>query len=85
MASSKFQIAVIRGDSIGVDVIDAALAVIEAALRKTTNILPSYNEIPAGAAYYREKGRDIEAGIHPLESGGDMGTVAVTNELLSLI
>ena len=62
MASSKFQIAVIRGDGIGVDVIDAALAVIEAALRKTTNILPSYNEILAGATYYREMGCDIEAG-----------------------
>ena len=85
MASSKFQIAVIRGDGIGVDVIDAALAVIEAALRKTTNILPSYNEIPAGATYYCEMGRDIEARICPLEFGGDMGTVAVTNELLSLI
>ncbi len=62
MARSKFQIAVIRGDGIGVDVIDAALAVIEAALGKTTNIRFGYNEISAGAACYREAGRDIEAG-----------------------
>lgn len=62
MASSKIQIAVIRGDGIGVDVTDAALAIVEAALEKTTNIRLSYTEISAGAAYYRETGRDIEAG-----------------------
>ncbi len=62
MASSKFQIAVIRGDGIGIDVTDAALAVIEAALEKTSAIRLAYHEISAGAAYYRETGRDIEAG-----------------------
>ncbi len=62
MASSKLQIAVIRGDGIGIDVTDAALAVIEAALEKTSNTRLSYNEILAGAAYYHETGRDIEAG-----------------------
>jgi 3-isopropylmalate dehydrogenase len=62
MASSKLQIAVIRGDGIGVDVTDATLAIVEAALAKTSNIRLDYNEIAAGAAYYRETGRDIEAG-----------------------
>jgi 3-isopropylmalate dehydrogenase len=62
MASSKLQIAVIRGDGIGVDVTDAALATVEAALEKTANIHLSYTEISAGAAYYRETGRDIETG-----------------------
>jgi len=62
MASSKLQIAVIRGDGIGIDVTEAAFAVIEAALEKTSNTRLSYNEIPAGAAYYHETGRDIEAG-----------------------
>ncbi len=62
MASSKFQIAVIRGDGIGIDVTDAALAVIEAALEKTSATRLVYHEISAGAAYYRETGRDIEAG-----------------------
>jgi 3-isopropylmalate dehydrogenase len=62
MASSKLQIAVIRGDGIGVDVTDAAFAVIEAALEKTVDIRLAYHEIPAGAAYYRETGRDIETG-----------------------
>ena len=61
MASSKFQIAVIRGDGIGIDVTAAALAVIEAALKKTSAIRLTYHEISAGAAYYRETGRDIEA------------------------
>jgi 3-isopropylmalate dehydrogenase len=62
MSRSKFQIAVIRGDGIGVDVIDAALAVIEAVLEKTSNSRFAYHEISAGAAYYREAGHDIEAG-----------------------
>lgn len=62
MASSKFQIAVIRGDGIGVDVTDAALAIVAAALERTANTRFSYNEISAGAAYYLETGRDIEAG-----------------------
>ena len=61
MASSKLQIAVIRGDGIGIDVTAAALAVIEAALKKTSAIRLTYHEISAGAAYYRETGRDIEA------------------------
>jgi len=74
----------IRGDGIGIDVTDAALAIVEAALEKSSNIRLSYNEISAGATYYCEMGRDIEARICPLEFGGNMGTVAVTNELLSL-
>ncbi len=75
MASSKFQIAVIRGDGIGVDVTDAALAVIEAALEKTSNTQLIYNEIRAGAAYYRETGRDIEAGGE--EAAGEADAIFV--------
>jgi 3-isopropylmalate dehydrogenase len=62
MARSEFQIAVIKGDGIGADVTDATIATVEAALAKTSNIRLGYNEIAAGAAYYRETGRDIEAG-----------------------
>ncbi|MHA7773814.1 isocitrate/isopropylmalate dehydrogenase family protein [Roseibium sp. M-1] len=54
------KIALIKGDGIGVDVADAALAIVEAALKRTGNSLPQYDEIQAGAAYFRETGRDIE-------------------------
>jgi 3-isopropylmalate dehydrogenase len=62
MTQSKIRIALIRGDGIGVDVSDAALAVAEAALGKTSGVRLSYNEILAGAGYFTETGRDIEPG-----------------------
>lgn len=55
------KIALIKGDGIGVDVAEAALAVLEAALDKTGQPLPVYDEIQAGAGYFAETGRDIEA------------------------
>jgi len=54
------KIALIKGDGIGVDVAEAALAIVEAALQKTGQPLPLYDEIDAGAAYFRETGADIE-------------------------
>ena len=62
MPQVAVQIAVIKGDGIGVDVTDAALAIVEAAVSKSTAIRLEYREIHAGAAYFRETGRDIEAG-----------------------
>lgn len=56
------KIALIKGDGIGVDVVDAALAVVEAALNKTGQPLPQYDEIEAGAGYFQKTGRDIEPG-----------------------
>ncbi|GAA0780473.1 isocitrate/isopropylmalate dehydrogenase family protein [Roseibium denhamense] len=56
------KIALIKGDGIGVDVADAALKVIEAALHKTGQSMPHYDEIQAGAGYFHETGRDIEPG-----------------------
>jgi len=55
------KLALIKGDGIGVDVAEAALAVLEAALEKTGQPLPVYDEIQAGAGYFAETGRDIEA------------------------
>lgn len=52
--------AVIRGDGIGSDCIEAALAVMEKALARTGLNLPAIDEIHAGAGYYAETGRDIE-------------------------
>lgn len=60
--SSKFQIATIRGDGIGIDVIDAAIAVLDAVEKRVGGFVLSYRDIHAGAGYFRETGRDIEPG-----------------------
>ena len=62
MSRADLQVAVIRGDGIGVDVCDAALAVVDAVLKQTGQPLLRYLEIDAGAGYFQESGRDIEAG-----------------------
>ncbi len=60
--SSSAQIALIRGDGIGVDVADAAMAV--AALAVSRAGLPAFavDEIAAGAGYFSDCGTDIEPG-----------------------
>lgn len=58
--ADSVRIALIRGDGIGVDVADAAMAVAEAALTAVDGPALSLDEIAAGAGYYRETGRDIE-------------------------
>ncbi|WP_421982008.1 isocitrate/isopropylmalate dehydrogenase family protein [Roseibium sp.] len=55
------RIALIKGDGIGVDVSEATMAVVETALQKTGHAKPSYDEIHAGAGYFRDTGSDIEA------------------------
>ena len=62
MSRVAVQIAVIKGDGIGVDVTDAALAIVEAAVSKSAAIRLDYREIHAGATYFHETGHDIEAG-----------------------
>ncbi len=62
MTIKQLQIAVIRGDGIGVDVTDATLAIVDAALNKTGQLRLDYRDIAAGAGYYRDSGRDIEKG-----------------------
>lgn len=56
------QIAMIKGDGIGVDVCDATIAVLDAALIKVGGHALSYLDIHAGAGYFAENGEDIEAG-----------------------
>ncbi|NDW06042.1 isocitrate/isopropylmalate family dehydrogenase [Jiella pacifica] len=56
------EIAVIKGDGIGVDVTDATLAVVDAACAAAGAETPSYVEIGAGAGHYAAHGRDIEEG-----------------------
>lgn len=59
--ADSVRIALIRGDGIGVDVADAAMAVVTAALGATGGPALSVDEIGAGARHYRDTGRDIEA------------------------
>ncbi|MEM9432876.1 MAG: isocitrate/isopropylmalate family dehydrogenase [Pseudomonadota bacterium] len=58
--SLPVRIALIRGDGIGVDVSEAAMAVVQAACAKTGGCQIKTEEINAGAAYFAETGRDIE-------------------------
>ena len=53
-------IALIKGDGIGVDVSEATIAIVEKAVAKFGGPPLTYDEINAGAAYFKETGRDIE-------------------------
>ena len=55
-------VAVIHGDGIGADVADAALACADAALARAGLLPLARTPIRAGAAHFRETGRDIEPG-----------------------
>jgi 3-isopropylmalate dehydrogenase len=66
-----FRIAVIRGDGIGVDVTDAAIAVIEAARRRVGGFSLDYEDLVAGAGYYGETGRDIAPGAEAAAGAAD--------------
>lgn len=58
----KQDVAIIRGDGIGVDVTDATIEIMEVAMSKVGSCSLNYNEILAGAGYFKEYGIDIEAG-----------------------
>ena len=59
MVNRKHHVAVIRGDGIGIDVTDAAIAVVEAARAKTGGFRIDYEDLDAGAGYFRETGVDM--------------------------
>ena len=59
--TNTYQIAVIPGDGIGVEVTDATLAVLEAVGARVSGYQLSCSTLMAGAAYYRDTGLDIEA------------------------
>ena len=56
------KVALIKGDGIGVDVAEATVAVVDAAVAVADAPALSYDEIRAGARYFRETGNDIEPG-----------------------
>ena len=65
------QIAIIKGDGIGVDVTEATMAVVDQAVAKTG--LPALDrfEVLAGAGYFAETGQDIEPGGEERAGQGD--------------
>ena len=60
--SLKQSVAVIRGDGIGIDVTEATLQVVEQAMAQVGDCALDYNDIAAGAGYYKDHGVDIEPG-----------------------
>ena len=62
MPGGQFRIAVIKGDGIGVDVVEAALEVIAAAERRAGNLSLHYEFLEAGAGYFESSGRDAALG-----------------------
>ena len=62
MSKDSFEVAVLPGDGIGVEVTQAAFAVIEAARERVGGFNIKQQMIHAGASYYRETGQDIEPG-----------------------
>ncbi|MDV7144595.1 isocitrate/isopropylmalate family dehydrogenase [Tropicimonas sp. TH_r6] len=65
------RIALIKGDGIGIDVSEAAIRVVDAALDAVGAPLPDYFEIRAGATCYAETGADIEPGGEERAGEGD--------------
>jgi len=80
MTDPVFRIAVISGDGIGVDVIDATRAVIEAARKRTGGFALKYQDLLAGAGYFRDTGRDIAPGAEEAAAAADailMGAIGL--------
>jgi len=67
----SFDIVLFKGDGIGVDVSEAALAVVEAAQRRTGGFRLNIRDIPAGAAYFKEHGRDLAEGAEEAAAKSD--------------
>ena len=59
---TALRIALIRGDGIGVDVSDATMAIVDAAVARAGGTAIDREDIKAGAGYFAETGQDIEPG-----------------------
>ncbi|GJL82372.1 MAG: 3-isopropylmalate dehydrogenase [marine bacterium B5-7] len=71
MSNKKQRVAVIRGDGIGVDVTDAALAVVDAALVRIGGDRLDYDYLETGAGYYRDHGVDVAPGAEAAMDDAD--------------
>ena len=71
--ANGLRIALIHGDGIGRDVTDATVKVVDTVLKKIGVPSLSYEQIIAGAGYYKETGLDIEPG--GIERAGDADAI----------
>ncbi len=71
MNAPSYRIAVIPGDGIGVDVSRAALAVAEAASRRTGGFRLDCQYLEAGAGYFAETGHDMAPGAEDAAAAAD--------------
>jgi len=71
MNEPRFEIAVIKGDGIGIDVTDAALAVVGAARERIGGFRLDYLDLLAGAGYFKETGLDIAPGAEEAAGAAD--------------
>jgi 3-isopropylmalate dehydrogenase len=62
VTQNNFNISVIRGDGIGIDVTEATLSVINAAAERAGGFSLGYLDMEAGAGYFSRTGVDIEPG-----------------------
>ncbi|NKB76901.1 MAG: isocitrate/isopropylmalate dehydrogenase family protein [Gammaproteobacteria bacterium] len=60
MTTPTFNISVLKGDGIGIDVTASAIAVLQAATKRVGGFELVYDYLKAGAAYYEETGVDID-------------------------
>lgn len=67
------RVALIRGDGIGVDVANATVSIVDAAVAKVGLKPLIYETIQAGAGYFAETGHDIEPGGE--EKAGEMEAI----------
>jgi 3-isopropylmalate dehydrogenase len=56
MKNSAFSIAVLPGDGIGIEVMEACLVVLDAAVRRVGGFALDYDKVPGGAFHYRDTG-----------------------------
>ena len=71
--SLSARVALIHGDGIGIDVTNSTMHIVDAAISRAGNCKISYDEINAGASYFKETGRDIEPGGE--ERAGDADAI----------
>ena len=65
------RIALIKGDGIGVDVAEAAVAVVDKAIATTNAPALVYENIQAGAGYFKDTGHDMQPGGEDLAGEAD--------------
>lgn len=63
MPDSPYQIAVLPGDGIGPEVMEAALLVLEKAVRATGGLQLQFTPLQAGAAHYRQTGETLSQSL----------------------